>query len=166
MAKAKAKAEPSAKDKKKAVKAEKAEKPEKKAPAKKAAPKAEPARPRGRALRKGERPWPARIVDEEFGGKDKLVEAVRKLISDELLEDRLSEDKGLERVSNKKLLRLHAIGTRVQSEFGGRAGLIDAILAAEKRTKDEGYKARLTRYPTPRLLDIVTAARRRQKNAA
>lgn len=166
---AKAKAESSAKEKK-AAKAEKAEKPAKAkaAPAKaKAAPKApEPKSQPSRALKKGERPWPGRAVEDEFGSKSKLIEAVRKLISDDLLEDRLSEDKGLERVSNKKLLRLHAIGTKVQSEFGGRGGLIDAILAAEKRTKDDGYKTRLERYPTPRLLDMVTAARRRQKNAA
>jgi len=164
---AKAKAEASAKDKKKAEKPEK-EKKAKAAPAKSktaakaAAPPPEP----GRALTKGERPWPGRMVEDQFGTKAKLVEAVKKLISDELLEDRLSEDKGLERVSNKKLLRLHAIGTQVQAEFGGRAGLVDAILAAEKRTKDAGYRTRLERYPTPRLLDIARAARRRQKSAA
>lgn len=163
MAKAKAKAETSAKEKK-AEKAEKPKKAAKAAPAKgkAAVPVSEP----GRALGKGERAWPGRVVEDQFGSKAKLVEAVKKLISDDLLEDRLNEDKGLERVSNKKLLRLHAIGTKVQSEFGGRGGLIDAILAAEKRTKDEGYKTHLERYPTPRLLDIVVAARRRAKRAA
>ncbi len=162
---AKAKAE-SAK-KKKDDKAEKADKKAKAAPAKgKAAKVPEPPKKDLRPLRSGEQPWPGRAVEASFGSKAKLVEAVRKLISDDLLDDRLSEDKGLEHVSNKKLLRLHTVGTRVQSEFGGRGGLIDAILAAEKRTKDEGYKTRLERFSTPRLVDMVDSARRRQKRAA
>jgi hypothetical protein len=165
MAKAKAQSA-----KKKDDKPEKAEKPDRKAKAAPAKGKAVkvPEAPKKdlRPLRSGETPWPGRAVEASFGSKAKLVEAVRKLISDDLLDDRLNEDKGLEHVSNRKLLRLHAVGTRVQSEFGGRGALIDAILAVEKRTKDEGYRTRLERFSTPRLLDMVDAARRRQKRAA
>ena len=37
---------------------------------------------------------------------------------------------------------------------------LDAILDAEKRTKDAGYRARLETQPTPRLLDHVRAAKK------
>ena len=93
-------------------------------------------------------------VTERFGDKASLIEAVRALTDDDdLFIDRLNEDKGLERVSNRKLLHLHAVLTEVKETFGSRAKLIDAILEREKRSKDEGYRGRLERFPTPRLLD-------------
>ena len=39
--------------------------------------------------------------------------------------------------------------------------LIDAILKAEKRETDTGYKARLEKHPTPRLFDAIRAAKKR-----
>ena len=100
---------------------------------------------------------PLTTVKERFGSKEKLVEAVRELGQD-LWIDRLSKDrngsKGLQHVSNAKLLRLHAIFTQVKSEFGTREKLIDAILEANSRSKDSGYRARLESYPVPRLYDM------------
>lgn len=105
---------------------------------------------------------PLAQVKERFNDKAGLVAAVKELTTDELWLGRVNDDKGgLDCVSNSKLLRLHAVLSSVKKEFGSRAGLIDAILAAEKRTKDEGYKTRLTRQPTPRLVDHLTAARKR-----
>lgn len=104
---------------------------------------------------------PLAQVKDRFGSKDKLVEAVKDLTNDELWIDRVDEDKGLERVSNQKLLRLHALLTEVQSQFGSRAKLIDAICELEKRAKDEGYRDRLGRWPTPRLYDWYKSAKKR-----
>ncbi len=104
---------------------------------------------------------PLAQVKARFESKDKLIEAVRQLATDELWIDRVDEDKGLERVSNKKLLHLHEVLTHVKEQFGSRAKLIDAICDIEKRTKDEGYKSRLERFPTPRLLDYYRAAVKR-----
>ena len=95
---------------------------------------------------------PLAEVKDRFGSKEKLVDAVRELAGEELFVDRVNEDKGLERVSNKKLLHLHAILTEVKGKFGSRAKLVDAILEAEGR-KDQGYRERLERWPTPRLWD-------------
>ena len=53
----------------------------------------------------------------------------------------------------------------VKEKFGTRAGLIDAILGLEKRTKDEGYKSRLTAYPVPRLWDLYQSVDKRTKRA-
>jgi len=99
---------------------------------------------------------PLEIVKERFGedrkaAKAKLVEAVKSLAGDGELLDRSLED--LERVSNGKLLRLESILKTVKDEFGGRANLVQKILEAEKRVKDEGYKSRIERFSTPRLLD-------------
>jgi hypothetical protein len=100
-------------------------------------------------------------VKERFGSKEKLVQAVEELATDKLWIDRYSEVKGLQSVSNAKLLRLFDLLTDAKERFGTRAKLIDAILELLKRTKDEGLKTRLGRYPVPRLLDLHRAATRR-----
>jgi hypothetical protein len=106
---------------------------------------------------------PLAIVKERFGedrkaAKQKLVAAVRDLAGKDQLLDRSLES--LELVSNKKLLHLESVLKAVK-EHGGRASLVSKILEVEKRTKDEGYKSRLERFPTPRLLDHYRAAVKR-----
>lgn len=108
---------------------------------------------------------PLSLANERFTSKEKLVEAVQKLATDDLWLDRVNEAKGLGRVSNAKLLRLHEILTRVKKDFGSRAKLIEAILTLEKRSKDAGYKTRLEAYPLPRLVDLHGAASRRARRA-
>lgn len=100
---------------------------------------------------------PLAIVKERFGDKGKLVEAVKQLASEEVWLARTNSDqggsRGLENVSNAKLLRLHETLSVVKEKFGSRAKLVDAILALENRTKDAGFRGRLEAYPAPRLLD-------------
>lgn len=108
---------------------------------------------------------PLSIVKERFQDKAGLVKAVKELATEELWTDRVDNDKGLDCVSNKKLLHLHDVLTQVKQQFGSRAKLIDAILTQEKRTKDEGYKERLSRFSTPRLLDQYKAGQKRAKAA-
>ena len=109
---------------------------------------------------------PLAIVKERFSDKEGLLKAVRELASDDLWIDRVEQDKGLDCVSNKKLLRLHATLSAVKEKFGTREKLVDAILTQEKRAKDEGYKTRLSRFSTPRLYDLYRASARRAKAAA
>lgn len=109
---------------------------------------------------------PLQLVKDRFGGKDKLVEQVQKLATEELWLDELNDVKGLARVSNAKLLRLHGVLTSVKEQFGSRDKLIAAIAELEKRQKDDGYKTRLGRYPTPRLLDLHRSAAKRAQQAA
>lgn len=108
---------------------------------------------------------PLSQVKQKFETKEKLVEAVEKLATDDLWLDRVSETKGLQKVSNAKLLRLHEVLSTVKDKFGTRAKLIDAIATLEKRSKDAGYKQRLATYPLPRLLDLQRAAERRSRRA-
>lgn len=108
---------------------------------------------------------PLQTAKEKFGDKAKLVEAVKGLATDDLWLGRTSEDKGLERVSNAKLLRLHATFSTVKEKFGTRDKLIGAILEVEKRVKDDGFKKRLGEYPVPRLYDMWQSATKRAKHA-
>jgi hypothetical protein len=104
-------------------------------------------------------------VKERFDDKAKLVAAVKKLAKGDLWADRLNEDKGLDHVSNRKLLRLHDVLSTVKSEFGSREKLIDQLLAAENRSKDADYRTRFESWPTPRLLDAYRQAAKKTAQA-
>jgi hypothetical protein len=108
---------------------------------------------------------PVSLVTERFESKAKLVDAVQKLATADLWLDRVNSVKGLGRVSNAKLVRLHDALTDVKKRFGSRDKLIGSLLDIHKRTKDEGYKARLASYPLPRLLDLHSTATRSAKRA-
>ncbi len=113
---------------------------------------------------------PLAIVKEKFGDKDKLVEAVKAFMSDDLWVKRTAEDRGKDRgveyVSNAKLLRLHDTFAAVKDKFGTRAKLILAVMELEKRSKDAGYQKRLETYPVPRLYDQYQVAKRAADRAA
>lgn len=109
---------------------------------------------------------PVSAVKEQFQSKEKLVEAVQKLATPELWLDRVSSAKGLGRVSNQKLLRLHALLSDIKSRFGNRSKLIGSILDLEKRSKDAGYQKRLEGYSLPRLADLYGALDRKRARAA
>jgi hypothetical protein len=104
---------------------------------------------------------PLARVKETFGDKEKLVASLEKLTGDDLWVKRTNESKGLAHVSNAKLLKLHATFTEVKEKFGTREKLIDAILELEKRTKDAGYKQRLSAWPVPRLYDAYKSIAKR-----
>lgn len=108
---------------------------------------------------------PLAQVSERFKNKEALVKAVQTLATKDLWLDRLNDDTGLARISNAKLLRLHAVLEDAKKRFGTRAKLIAAIQKIEKRSKDDGYKARLQDYPLPRLVDLHDAAEKRAKRA-
>lgn len=114
-------------------------------------------------------PTPLQQVKSRFETKEKLVEAVEKLMTDDLWLPRLSSDrdgeKGLAHVSNKKLLRLHDVLSEVKDQFGSRDKLIDAVLEAEGRGKDADYRKRLDGYTVPRLYDQYKASKKRAAKA-
>ena len=113
---------------------------------------------------------PISRVKEKFGDKAKLVEAVKAFVTEDLWLGRTSEDaggnRGLEHVSNAKLLRLHAVFTEVKEKFGTRAKLIDEILTAQNRSKDQGLRKRLEGFPVPRLYDTYKSLQKRARAAS
>jgi hypothetical protein len=90
---------------------------------------------------------------------------VKKLATKDLWLERISADKGLDGISNAKLLRLHAALEDAKKRFGSRDKLIAAIAELDRRPKDDGFKAGLAQYPLPRLLDLHAAAEKRSKKA-
>ncbi len=108
---------------------------------------------------------PVAVVKERFESKDKLVEAVQKLATADLWIDRVGA-KGLGKVSNQKLVKLHTALSDAQKRFGSRDKLISAILELSKRTKDAGYAAGLKKQPLPQLLDLHASAERAGQKAS
>jgi hypothetical protein len=104
-------------------------------------------------------------VKERFESKEKLIAAVQKLATKELWVERVNATKGLGKVSNAKLLRLHDVLTRAKESFGSREKLIGSIVELAKRTKDKGYASSLEGYPLPRLLDLHGSLARADKRA-
>jgi hypothetical protein len=105
---------------------------------------------------------PLSIVKERFGddpkkAKAKLVAAVKKAAGKDLWLDRLNEQKGLDHVSNKKLLHLEQVLEAVSNAVGSRDKLIGEIAKLQGRAKDEDYKARLGEESTPALWDRFQA---------
>ncbi len=108
---------------------------------------------------------PFASVKERFESKEKLVAAVQKLATKDLWVDRVNAKKGLGKVSNTKLLRLHDLLTRAKESFGTRDKLIAAIVELGQRTKDKAYAASLEGYALPRLLDLHGVLSRADKRA-
>lgn len=107
----------------------------------------------------------ARFGEDKKAAKAKLVEAVRTAAGD-LWVDKLDEDKGLDSVSNAKLLRLENAFQAIKKEVGSRAKLVDSVLELEKRTKDAGYKSRLEGQTSLRLWDRYRTLKRAAKKAS
>ena len=96
---------------------------------------------------------PSQIVKDKFGDKTKLVDALKQFVNEDLWVGRENKDKGLARVSNAKLLRLIDTFTTVKAKWGTRGKLIDAVVEAAGRTKDQGFRAGIEGWPVPRLYD-------------
>ena len=109
---------------------------------------------------------PVAVVKERFQSKEKLVEAVQKLATADLWVERLNAEKGLAKVSNEKLLKLHDVLVDAKQRFGSRDKLISAILELKKRTKDASYSAGLKKFALPQLLDLHESVARAGKRAA
>jgi len=105
---------------------------------------------------------PLSIVKARFGedpkkAKEKLVAAVKKVAGKDLWLERLNEEKGLDHVSNKKLLHLEKVFEAVSKNVGSREKLIGEIAKLQGRAKDEDYKASLGEQSTPALWDRFQA---------
>jgi len=109
---------------------------------------------------------PIQIMKERFSDKDSLVKAVQGLMGTELSVERLNSDKGLDSVSNKKLLHLHDVLSQVKKDFGSRDKLIKAIADGAKRAKDSDFAKSLAEVPTPRLFELYRAGKKRAVPAA
>lgn len=111
------------------------------------------------------RPSPLARVKSEFGDKKQLIEKVKALATAELWVDRLNSDTSFDSISNAKLLHLHAQLTDATKRFGSRDKLIEALVSAEGRGKDQDYRKHFAGWPVPRLLSALSAAEKRTRLA-
>ena len=104
-----------------------------------------------------------RSTEARKSAKQGLIKAVQGYVTKgDLLKADFSE-KGIDRVSNKKLLRLLDLAETVEKEHGSRAALLDKLLEIEGRDKDAGYRAHLDRRGLAALHDSYKAARKRTR---
>ncbi len=106
---------------------------------------------------------PLQEVNERFGSKQDLIKQLQTMFDKgKLFEDRLNPDKGLDHVSNAKLLKLHKVATEVTDRFTTRDNLIGDLLKMMKREKDEGLKERFENWGLPRLLEYYESVAKKQ----
>jgi hypothetical protein len=105
---------------------------------------------------------PLALVNESFGGKDKLVEKLVGLIGSSAEESKDDLRKRLLGVANKKLLRLQKAAAIVKEKYGSRDKLVADTATAMGRPGDAKLTARLDGYSAPRLVAIAGAAAKRQ----
>ncbi len=105
---------------------------------------------------------------DEHESKEKLVDRVISVLGSIVKSD---EDKDtvkarLLAASNKKLLRLHEVGSEIKSKYGSIDKLAEAVGAAIGRSKDAPYVEKLKALTPAKLLDMVKAAEKRGKKKA
>jgi hypothetical protein len=130
----------------------------KKTPAKKAPAKKQEA---GEAKTAAPRHPRARLV-AAHGTKEALAKSLAESIARE------DEDTGviaerLRTASNAQLLRLQQAVEIVKKKYGSREKLVAAIGAAEKKSSDKDYLARLDALSLPNLLDLAKTHERRAR---
>src|SRR3954462_13785566 len=105
---------------------------------------------------------PLEVVNDTFGGKDKLVDKLVGLLESDEPKEELR--KRLLAVANSKLVRLHGVASAVKEKFGSREKMLETVVGT--RAKDKDYRTKFEGYTTPRLLDAARMAERRTKAAS
>ena len=95
---------------------------------------------------------PKQIVNDTFGSRVDLVQAIVGLLDDSTDDTRAS----LMGTTNKKLLRIHEVADTVKRGFGGKSGLIDAMatLQFSAGTPNKGWREKMEGFTVKRLLDM------------
>jgi hypothetical protein len=103
-------------------------------------------------------------VTENHTSKAELAKSLAAVVA-RPGEDADAVETRLKTASNAQLLRLSKITATVKQKYGNREKLIAAIGNAEKKSKDKDFLTKLDTYSLPQLLDLVSAAERREKSA-
>jgi|AP45_3_1055517.scaffolds.fasta_scaffold43699_2 hypothetical protein len=98
---------------------------------------------------------PLQRVRSEHGSKAKLAEKVLGFLAVPADEEKEEFDARIQTLSNAKLLRLFDAHQRIEKEHGSRDELIDKIVAAKFTGGNAPYKAKISTFTEPRLLDLA-----------
>ncbi|MCA9517072.1 MAG: hypothetical protein KC635_19150 [Myxococcales bacterium] len=93
---------------------------------------------------------PKKQLEKAHGTRGDLIAAILPLVGG-------GDDtkKKLGGATNKKLLRIYAVGREVKDKFGGKSGLIDAIAKLQfgGKAPNEGWRDKMEGFTVKRLLD-------------
>ncbi len=109
---------------------------------------------------------PVQLVKERYGSKEELAKLLYKRLESPFADESADDfQRRIRTTSNKKLLRLMATHETVEKEFGGKSGLIDAIMALHQPQgkPDLVYRAKLETYRLTRLLDLQRSLAKRAR---
>lgn len=99
---------------------------------------------------------PLQYVKDEFGSKAALAEKVLGVLDrPEDEDDAKAFEHGVKTMSNAKLLRLWNAHQIVDSKFGSKSKLVDAITKARFSGGNEDYARKLGTFTLPKLLDVA-----------
>ena len=105
---------------------------------------------------------PMQAVKRLYGSKEKLIDSLTKTLRD--AEEEAGELKQrLLKISNAKLLRLAEVSKTVSEKYGDKDKLVAAVAEAYGKAKDSDFVTRIGAYSPARLLDMVSAADKRQR---
>jgi hypothetical protein len=104
---------------------------------------------------------PLELVNEEHGGKEKLVDKILGSLEAEGDEDKADLKRRLLAASNKKLLRLAETARALKEKYGSKEKLVATVAGALGRAKDSDFVQRLESMTQGRLLDMARALGRR-----
>jgi hypothetical protein len=107
---------------------------------------------------------PLQVVNEQFGGKEKLVDRLAGLV--QRGEEQADDVKArLRTASNKKLLHLHKVSESVKASYGSTDKLAATVAELLGRAKDSDYVKKLGSFSPARLLDMAQSLGKRAKAA-
>lgn len=113
---------------------------------------------------------PLTQVKEQFGSKEKLVDALVAMPDSVIERGGAEKDEfrtKLLTAANAKLLRLHQTGSAVTERWGSKDKLVDAILTMKRRGKDQDYRTKLGSLTLGKLFDQFSSLERaNQKSQA
>ena len=128
-----------------------------KAPAKKkTATKTAKKGPKPEPVKVGARHPKARVL-EAHGTKEALAKSLAEAIARDDEDTDVIADR-LRTASNSQLLRLRQAADTVKEKYGDRTKLIAAIAAAQNKSKDKDYVAKLDTYSLPHLLELARSS--------
>jgi hypothetical protein len=98
---------------------------------------------------------PLMVVNDEHGGKTKLVDKIMGLIERDEDEDKDSLKARLMKASNKKLLRLASVSQTIREKYGSTEKLVEFVAGKLNRAKDSDFVTRLAVNTPARILDLA-----------
>ena len=109
---------------------------------------------------------PVQIVKERFGSKKELAAIVISNLEKPEGVSQSDFERKISTVSNKKLLKLHAIYEELHRRFATKSTLIDEIMSLKSTGKpDLVYRASLEKKRVPELLDLHKALVKKSKKS-